>query len=160
MQAMLAQRDRDRGQLGDLVVLHGGRVETLALAEDMRAGLTALRPVLDDLVDALERKQRPACALVPGLAAPPAPRGWFGRARRRRRRILRGRQRGVARAAVEALLELADARLEPPVRLDQLAHPHEQDDRRLPLAVENRLRLGTLHADPVRRPERGPCLQK
>ena len=28
------------------------------------------------------------------------------------------------------------------------------------LLVENRLRLGTLHAGPVRRPERGPCLQK
>ena len=75
---MLAQRDRDRGQLGDLLVLHGGRVETLALAEDMRAGLTALRPVLDDLVDALERKQRPACALVPGLAPRLRPEAGLG----------------------------------------------------------------------------------
>ena len=35
--------------------------------------------------------------------------------------------------------------LKPPARLDQLVHPHQQRDRRLPIAAENRLRLGPLH---------------
>jgi hypothetical protein len=43
------------------------------------------------------------------------------------------------------LLKLADPSLEPPVRLDQLVNPQQQRDRRLPITVEDRLRLGTLH---------------
>jgi hypothetical protein len=70
VQAVLRGRDRDRRQLRDLVALHGGHVDALVLREDMRAGVAALWPVLDNLIDALERKQRPAAALVPGLAAP------------------------------------------------------------------------------------------
>ncbi len=132
----------------------------LALAEDARARLAALRPMLDQLVHLLEWEQRPVAARMPGLAAGLSARGWFLRARRRGGRILRGRQRGVLGVALEALLELGDAGLEPPVCLDQLAHPQQEGDRQLPLAVENRLRLGTLHARPIRRPERGPCLQK
>ena len=53
-------------------------------------------------------------------------------------------------------LELGDTGLKPPVRLDQFADPQQQRDRRLPVAIEDRLRLGTLHAARVRRPRRVP----
>jgi hypothetical protein len=157
---MLAQRDRDRRQLGDLVALRRGHVDALVLAEAARTGVAALRPLLDHLVYLLERQQRRVAARMTGLAAAASARGWLLRARRRRGRVLRGRQRGGTRVAVEPLLKLGDASLEPPVRLDQLAHPRKQGDRRLPLAVENRLRFRALHGAPVRRRERGPCLQK
>ena len=101
--------------------------------------------MLDDLVDALGRKQPTVSALMPKLTAPTSTRPLPARTRRRRRPILRGRQSGVTRAAVEPPLELGHPRLEPLVRLDQLAHPHQQRDRRLPVAVEDRLRLGPLH---------------
>ena len=91
-----------------------------------------------------------------GLA--PSARTRLPRARRRRGRILRGRKRGVARVAVEPLLELGDAGLEPPVRLDQLADPQQQRNRRLPIAAQDRLCLGTLHNDRLRRPQTGPFL--
>src|SRR5213593_2629906 len=145
MQAMLADRDRDRRQLADLVALRRSRVDPLVLTEVARACLTALRPVLDQLVHLLERKQRPVPAFVTGLAAARSARPRLTRARWRRGRIPPGRKRGVARAPVEPLLKLADTGLEPPVRLDQLTDPHQQADRRLPVTVENRLRLGTLH---------------
>jgi len=160
VQAVLAHPDRDRGQLGELVALRGRRLDALVLREDMRAGPAALRPVLYDLIDARERQPRPALALVPGLAAGRTPARRLLRARRRRGRILRGRKRRGTRTPGQPLLELGDAGLEPPVRLDQLPDLHQQRDRGFPLAVEDRLRLGTLHTEPVRRPQRGPCLQK
>src|SRR6266511_4788743 len=143
---MLAQRDRGRRQLADLVPLHGGRVDPLVGGEDVRAGPAALRPVLDNLVHPLERKQRPVLAFMPGLAAPLATGAWPAGPRRRRRRILRRRQRRVARTALEPPLELSDSRLEPPIRLDKLSDPHQQRDRRLPL-----------HPTQLRRDTTGPC---
>src|SRR5713226_5916962 len=122
-QAVLADPDRDRRELVDLVALRRGCVGPLVLAKAARAGLAALGPVLDHLVHALERKQRAAPALMSSLTTRPASRDRLPRSRRRRGRILRGRQRGVTRAAVQALLELGNAGLEPPVRLDELAHP-------------------------------------
>src|SRR5439155_26291362 len=142
MQAMLGDRDRDRRQLADLVALRRSRVDPLILTEGVRACLTALRPVLDQLVHLLERKQRPVPAFVTGLAAARSARPRLTRARWRRGRILRGRKRGVARSPVEPLLELADAGLEPPVRLNQLTDAHQERNRSLPVAIENRLRLG------------------
>jgi hypothetical protein len=65
------------------------------------AGATR-RPVLDHLVELLERKQAPVPAFVPGLAAGTAPARWRPRPRRRRGRIPRGRQRGVARGGAAA----------------------------------------------------------
>jgi hypothetical protein len=62
------------------------------------------------------------------------------------------------RVPVEALLEIGEPALKPPVRLDQLAGPHEQGNRHLPVAVENRLRLGAFHGARVRRTQEGPCL--
>jgi hypothetical protein len=70
--------------------------------------------------------------------------------------MLRRRQRRVARAAAQPPLELGHPRLEPLIRLDQLADPQEQRDRRLPVAIEDRLRLGPLHTPRVRRTETGP----
>lgn len=160
VQAMLGHRDREPRQLGDLVALGRRRVDAPVLAEVVRAGSATLGPAVDDLVHPLERKQRPAPALVSGLAALRSARARPARPRRCRGRILGGRKRGVARAPGEAPLELGDTGLQASVRLDQLADPHQQRDRRLPVAVEDRLCLGPLHTDPVRRPKRGPCLQK
>src|SRR6266511_2956974 len=154
---MLAQRDRGRRQLADLVPLHGGRVDPLVGGEDVRAGPAALRPVLNNLVHPLERKQRPVLAFMPGLAAPLATGAWPAGPRRRRRRILRRRQRRVARTALEPPLELSDSRLEPPIRLDKLSDPHQQRDRRLPITIEDRLRLRPLHPTQLRRDTTGPC---
>ncbi len=71
-------------------------------------------------------------------------------------RVLRGRQRGVARTALEPPLKLGHPGLEPPVRLQQLADPHQQRDRGLPITIENRLRLGPLHNPEFATPERVP----
>jgi hypothetical protein len=158
VQAMLAHPDRDRRELANLVALRRGCLDALLLAEGARARAAALRPVLDELVHPLERKQGAVPAWITGLATPPSTRARLARARRRRGRILGGRKRGVARVAVEPLLELGDAGLKPPVRLDQLAHLHEQGDRRFAVAVENCLRFSTLHAARVRRAEAGPFL--
>src|SRR5712691_8276690 len=157
VQTVLAHPHRDRWQLADLVALRGGRVDALVLAEGARAVAAALRPVVDHLVHPLERKQPAVLTLVSGLTAAAAARAWLAWPRRCRGRVLRGWQRGVARASVEALLELGDPCLKPPVRLDQLADPHQQRERRLPIPVENRLCLGTLHDAQVRRAEAGPC---
>ncbi len=62
------------------MALDGSGVHALGRAEDARAGVAALRPVLDDLVHLLKRKQRSVRALMPGLAAAPRPlAGFFGR---------------------------------------------------------------------------------
>jgi hypothetical protein len=113
-------------------------------------------PVLDQLVELLERKQPPVPAFASGLAAAPAPARRRPRPRRRRGRILRRRQRGVTRGTTQPLLKLADPSLEPPVRHDQLVHPQKQSDRCLPLTVENRLSLGPLHTPKFAPPKRVP----
>jgi hypothetical protein len=156
MQAVLAHPHSDRRQLGDLVALREGYVDALRLAEATAAASAARRPVLDELVHQLERKQPTVPALLSRLAAGAAARTWLARPRQGRGRIPRGRQRRVTRAPVQTLLQLGDAGLEPPVRLDQLAHPQQQTDRRLPIAIQNRLRLGTLHRVQLRRAEAGP----
>ena len=62
------------------------------------------------------------------------------------------------RVAAQALLEIGDATLKPPVRLDQLGGLHKQGDRHLPVAVKDRLRLGAFHDPRLRRAEAGPFL--
>src|SRR6266508_1744593 len=114
--------------------------------------------MLDDLVDLLGRKQPPVPALVPRLAAPTSTRALPARTRRRRGRVLRRRQRRVPRAAVQPPLKLGHPRLEPLVRLDQLPDPQQQRNRRLPVTIEDRLRLGPFHTTRIRRPETGPFL--
>ena len=154
--AMLAEDDRDRRQLRDLVARRLANGAALCLAEAVAAGAT-LGPVVDELIDALKRKQGTASALVAELAPTLSARAWLVRSRRRRGRILRGWQRGVARTPVEALLELCQAGLQPPVRLNQLIDSHQQGERRLPVAIEDRLCLGPLHTGRVRRIQEGPC---
>src|SRR5450756_59027 len=157
VQAMLAHPHGDRGQLADLMALRRGGLDALLLLKGPRARAAALGPVLDELIDALERKQGTASALVAGLGAPLSARAWPARSRRCRGRVGRGWQRGVARASAQTLLELCDAGLQPAVRLDQLIDSHQQGERRLPVAVEYRLRLGTFHSARVRRTQEGPC---
>jgi len=55
------------------------------------------------------------------------------------------------RVAAQALLEIGDATLKPPVGLDQLGGLHKQGDRHLPVAVKDRLRLGAFHDPRLRR---------
>jgi len=62
----------------------------------------------------------------------------------------------VSQSAAQALLEISDATLKPPVRLDQLGGPHEQGDRYLPVAIKDRLRVGAFHDPRLRRAEAGP----
>src|SRR3990170_8701290 len=135
------------------MALRRGGLDPPLLAEDVRAGPTALRPVLVGLVDPLERKQPTVPALVARLPAGPPPRDRFPRARRGGGRVGRGRQRGVARAPPEALLEVGDALLQPPIVGIELVEaplelPEAKQDlnARLPPRVVDRLRLGTLHA--------------
>ena len=156
LQAMLGEDDRDRRQLRDLVASRLANGAALRLAEAVAAG-TTLGPVIDELIDALKRKQGTTSALVAELASTLSARAWLVRSRRRRGRILRGWQRGVARTPVEALLELCHAGLQPPVRLNQLIDTHQQDECRLPVAIEDRLCLGPLHSGRVRRTQEGPC---
>jgi Transposase IS66 family len=75
--------------------------------------------MVDDLVDLTQWQQRPVSTLVTGLAARRAARPLPARPFRRRGRILRRRQRRVARTAIQTTLELANPSLEPLVRLDQ-----------------------------------------
>lgn len=153
---MLGHADRDRGQLRDLVPPRLRRVDPLRLAEHVRARPAPLGPVLDDLVDLLGRKQPSVATLMPGLTTARPTRPLPARTRRCRRRILRGWQRGVARRAAQPSLELTDPSLEPLVRLDQLAHPHQQCERRLPVTIENPLCLNPLHTLEFATPKRVP----
>jgi hypothetical protein len=79
------------------------------------------------------------------LPAPFAARTLPARPLRRRRRILRRRQRRVPRTPIQPTLELGHPSLEPLIRLDQLAHPQQQRDSRLTITINNRLRLSPLH---------------
>jgi hypothetical protein len=115
---MLGHPHRDRRQLGDLVAPRFRNADPLCLTEDVRARAAALRPMLDDLVDPIGRKQPTVPALMPRLAAPTATRPLPARTRRRRRRILRRRQRRVPRVPVQPPLKLSHPGLEPLVRLD------------------------------------------
>src|SRR5450756_1394223 len=153
---MLAEEHGGRRQLRDLMAR--GRPERRALrrAEDVAAA-AASGPVVYELVERLYRCQPTTASRMARLGAGSPARGRLMRSRWCRGRILRGRQRGVARVSLEALLELCDAGLQPSVRLDQLIDSHQQGERRLPVAVENRLRLGTFHSARVRRTREGPC---
>src|SRR6266511_2352437 len=145
------------GQLTDLVPPRLRGVDQLLPVEHTRARAAPPRPMLDDLVHPLGRKQASVPPFVTGLAAARPAGSRPGRSRRRRRRVLRRRQRRVPRAPLQPPLELCHPSLEPLVRLDQLADPNQQRDRRLPVAVEDRLRLGPLHRTQLRRASTGPC---
>src|SRR5712691_1349148 len=102
--------------------------------------------MLDHLVDLLGWKQPPVPALMPGLTTTPPTRALPTRTRRRRRRVLGRRKRRVPRTPVQPPLELGHPSLEALVRLDQLAHPQQQRDSRLTIAINDLLGFGPLHS--------------
>ena len=120
--------------------------------------------MLNDRVDLLGWKQPPVVALVPALPASLPPRPLAARTTWSRRRILRRRQRRVPRTPVQPTLELDNPSLKPFIRLDQtLVRIHQrvqsqqQPNRCLAIAIEDRLRLGPLHAKPFAARTRVPA---
>ena len=114
------------------------------------AALAARRPMHDDLVDRRRRQQLTTLALMARLSALLATRRTLTAPRRRPRRILAGRLRGVARRALDLTLELSDplvlhrnTLLQP---LDLLVHPHQHSDHDPLALLVDRLGLSTLHA--------------
>jgi hypothetical protein len=116
--------------------------------------------MLDHLVDLLGRKQPPVPALMPGLTTTTPTRPLPTRTRRRRRRILRGRKRRVPRTPAQPPLELNHPSLEPLVRLDQLAHPQQQRDSRLAIAIKDLLGLSPLHTTRFAALDSGPSFKE
>src|SRR5438876_7978737 len=111
--------------------------------------------MLDHLIDPLGWKQPSVPALMSGLTTTPPTRPLPTRTRRRRRRILGRRKRGVPRTPVQPPLKLGHPSLESLVRPDQLAHPQQQRDSRLAIAIKDRLRLCPLHHRRIRRTDAG-----
>ena len=169
MEPVLAEDDGRRGQLGDLVARRLADGATFRFAEAVAAG--AVRgPVLNLLVDGLQRRQLTAVACVARLGAAPAPRGRSLPALRRGRWILAGGQRGVARVAVEAPLQLGDALLllgEAFAQLGDLSPEQrvlggeleEHSDDRLTSLLIDRLGLGAFHGQKLRGAEVRACLR-
>jgi hypothetical protein len=145
---MLGHPDRNRRQLRDLVAPRLGGINTIELLEHVRARPAPIRPMLDDLIDPVWRKQPPVLALVPGLPTPPATRPGTARPRRHRRRILRRRQRRVPRAPVQPTLKLTHPSLQTLIRLNQLTDPQQQRHSRLTITIKDRLGLKPLHTTP------------
>src|SRR5919198_931130 len=134
----------------------------LLLAEDVTA-TTALRPVVDDLSRALDRKQRASvpdvaglCALLPPRPPRPSPFPQPGR-------ILARRQRRVERVALQLLLQLLDPlRQRRKLRVLRL-QPRRQRQQRVdhglaPLRI-NLLRLHPLHTRSFATPPPPPLLR-
>ena len=67
---MLGHRDRDRRQLGDLAPRRLSRIDTIRLSELACTRPAPLRPMLDDLVDPIERQQSTVPAFVSVLPTP------------------------------------------------------------------------------------------
>ena len=169
LQAMLAEEHRGRRQLRDLMARGLPARRALRGAEHVAAA-TAGGPVVDELVERLERRQNPTASRMAGLGAGPPARSRLTRPRRRRGWILAGGQRGVARVSVEALFKIGDADLKPPVRLAQLGDlspeqsvlrrefQEHSDDRFTSLLID-RLSLGALHAQGLRGAGVRACLR-
>jgi len=169
LQAMLAEDDRDRRQLRDLVARRRPDGATLRLAETVAAG-AARGPVLEKLVERRDRRQMATASRMAGLGAAPAPRERSLAALGRGQRIQAGGQRGVARVAVEAPLQLGDALLLLGEALSQLGdlsleesvlrrELHEYGDDRLTSLLIDRLSLGALHTHRVRGTAVRACLR-
>src|SRR5665647_167692 len=165
---MLAEEHGGRRQLSELMARGLPARRALRRAEDVAAA-AARGPVLDELVERRDRRQMTTASRMARLGAPPAPRRSSSPALRRGRRILAGRQRGVARVSLEALFKIGNADLKPPVRLAQLGDlspeqsvlrrefQEHSDDRLRPLLID-RLSLGAFHAQGVRGAEGRACL--
>ena len=144
---MLGHDDRDRRQLGDLMTRRLTSRDPFRLA-DHAAAAAPVGPMLDDLVDALERLEPAAVAGMTRLPARLSPRRLL-LSLRRPRRILARRQRRVPRAPVQPPLEL----LHPSRQLrdlrvlgsDPLRQRHKHRDNRVATLLVDRLRLSPLH---------------
>jgi len=105
--------------------------------------------VVDHGVDGLDRLKRATVTGMAGLGSLAAPREGRSLTLRRARRVLAGRQRGVARVAAQAPLEILDpgGQLDDPNVLSR--YPLREGDKNsnddlAPLLVD-RLGLGPLH---------------
>src|SRR5450830_1712576 len=165
---MLAEEHRGRRQLRDLMARGLANGATLCLAESVAAG-AALGPVVDELVDRLDRCQPTTASRMARLGAGPPARGRLTRPRWRRGWILAGGQRGVARGAVQAPLKLGDALLLLGEALAQLGdispeqsvlrrELEEHSDDRLTSLLIDRLSLGAFHAQGLRGARVRACL--
>src|SRR5450830_253103 len=165
---MLAEEHRGRRQLRDLMARGLANGATLCLAESVAAG-AALGPVVDELVDRLDRCQPTTASRMARLGAGPPARGRLTRPRWRRGWILAGGQRGVARVSAQALFKIGNADLKPPVRRAQFGdlspeqsvlrrELQEHSDDRLTSLLIDRLSLGAFHAQGVRGAEGRACL--
>jgi hypothetical protein len=153
---MLAEDDGDRGQLRDLMARRLADGATLRLAEAVAAG-AALGPVVDELVKCRDGRQMTTASRMARLGAAPAPRGCSLPALRRGRWILAGGQRGVARVAVQAPLQLGDALLllgEAPALARRPDAQAEHSGRRVRGAQRRPLHVPA-HRSP--QPRRAPC---
>jgi hypothetical protein len=157
--AMLRDRDRDHRQLLELVAHRLARRDQLTSGEHMTA-LAASGPLVDAVVARPRRQQRTPLALMPRLAALPAPRRILALSRRAARRIHARRLRRVARAAIQPALELCDPLTLPSDRLRQLldlaVHPQQHLDHDLAAGVIDRLRFSPLHTTKFDAPELCP----
>jgi len=168
MEPVLGQEDRNRRQLRDLVARGLPLRRAFRRAEEVAAA-AAGGPVVEKLVERLDRRQMTSASRMARLGAGPPARSRLTRPRWRRGWILAGGQRGVARVSVEALFKVGNAGLQPPVRLAQLGdlspeqsvlrrELEEHSDDRLTSLLIDRLSLGAFHAHRVRGAEVGACL--
>src|SRR5450759_5084997 len=153
---MLAEDDRGRRQLRDPMARGLANGATLCLAESVAAG-AALGPVVDQLIDRLDRPQRTTASRMARLGAGPPARGRLTRPRWRRGWILAGGQRGVARVSVAAVFKVGNADLKPPVRRAQLGDLSPKAERSAPRArgAQRRPSQAPAHRSP--QPRRVPC---
>ena len=146
--AMLGHRDGNRRQLLDLMTRRHIDGDQL-VAGKLTATTTTRRPVIDELINRPRRQQRPALALMTRLGALLGTRRVLAPLRRRARRVLARRLRGVARVATKPAFQLGDALLltgDPlSQRLDLGIHAQQHRDHHLAALLVNRLRLDPLH---------------
>src|SRR5450830_1298306 len=165
---MLAEDDRRRRQLRDLMARGLANGATLCLAESVAAG-AALGPVVEELIERRDRRQMTTASRMARLGAGPPARGRLTRPRWRRGWILAGGQRGVARVSVAALFKVGNADLKPPVHRAQLGdlspeqsvlrrELEEHSDDRFRSLLIDRLSLGAFHAQGLRGARVRACL--
>ena len=122
----------------------------------MAAGATR-GPVVEKVVERLARRQLTTASRMARLGAALAPRRSSLPALRRGRRILAGRQRGVARVALQAPLELGDALLLLGEALAQLGDLTPKAERSAPRAPGAQRRPSQAPAQRPPQPRRVPC---